>query len=255
MLTLRLVSTFSQYVALTNLFQEVTSAMDRMNILLNSKTYERLNHANSEHLLKQAAQLLPFEILQIHVPKNFLRKVVGYKEKNLYWYKKNHTVDFDFNRELLVDEVFSMNETTPVRLFGRNMDVVLVNEQIQKELGQLQMRTLLFQSCDCKIIMDNVKDIKTRVDPCELRVRRNVREWKDMRHPFYYVPNYLREVVLIGTKEEITKGERSLEDYLAKNRPIDYKKGTQQLSYLLPISFKNYMPELKRDIIHRFRDL
>lgn len=52
---------------------------------------------------------------------------------------------------------------------------------------------------DCKLIMDNVKEIKLLVDPCEIRVRRMVKEWKDLRHPFYYIPNYFREVVLIGT--------------------------------------------------------
>ncbi len=102
--------------------------------------------------------------------------------------------------------------------------------------------------------MDNVKDIKTKVDPCELRVRRNVREWKDMRHPFYYVPNYLREVVFIGTREEIAEGEKKMEEYLNKNRPPDYKKGTQQLSYLLPISFKVHMIDIKKDLITRFND-
>jgi hypothetical protein len=41
-----------------------------------------------------------------------------------------------------------------------------------------------------------------------------VREWKDLRHPFYYVPNYLREVVFIGSKEEILKAESELEKFL-----------------------------------------
>jgi len=48
----------------------------------------------------------------------------------LYWYKKNHTVDFDFCRDLLVDEVFQMNETTPLRIVGRNSDVLIVNDLI-----------------------------------------------------------------------------------------------------------------------------
>lgn len=59
--------------------------------------------------------------------------------------------------------------------------------------------------------MDNVKEIKTKVDPCEMRVRKSDRVWKDMRHPFFYVPNYLREVVFIGTKDEIVQAEKKLE--------------------------------------------
>ena len=74
--------------------------------------------------------------------------------------------------------------------------------------------------------MDNVKEIKTLVDPCELRVKKMIREWKDLRHPFYYVPNYLREVVFIGSKEEIAQAEVELDKFLRKNRNEIYKKGT-----------------------------
>lgn len=65
--------------------------------------------------------------------------------------------------------------------------------------------------------MDNVKVIKSDIDPCEIRVKRMVREWKDLRHPFYYLPNYFREVVLIGTKEEVENGEEKLQNYLLRN--------------------------------------
>lgn len=48
----------------------------------------------------------PFEIVIINVPKNFIRKLVGYQEKMLSWFRKRYFVEFDFNRDLLVDEVF-----------------------------------------------------------------------------------------------------------------------------------------------------
>ena len=58
--------------------------------------------------------------------------------------------------------------------------------------------------------MDNIKEIKTQVDPCEIRVKRMMREWKDLRHPFYYLPNYLREVILIGSKDEVELADDKL---------------------------------------------
>ena len=75
-------------------------------------------------------------------------------------------------------------------------------------MEQLRMKTILIQMIDCKLIMDNVKEIKLLVDPCEIRVKRIVREWKDLRHPFYYIPNYFREIALIGTPSEIEHGEK-----------------------------------------------
>jgi hypothetical protein len=61
------------------------------------------------------------------------------------------------------------------------------------------MKTILLQMVDCRLIMDHVKEIKLVVDPCEIRVKKILREWKDLRHPFYYIPNYFREVSLIGS--------------------------------------------------------
>lgn len=52
---------------------------------------------------------------------------------------------------------------------------------------------------DCKIIMDHVKEVKVQVDPCEIRIKKMSRDWKELRHPFFYLPNYFREMVLIGS--------------------------------------------------------
>ena len=60
------------------------------------------------------------------------------------------------------------------------------------------------------MVMDNVKEIKSLVDPCEVRIKQNEKMWKDLRHPFLYLPNYLRDIILIGTNEEINVAERKL---------------------------------------------
>ena len=66
--------------------------------------------------------------------------------------------------------------------------------------------------------MDNVKEIKSLVDPCEVRIKQNEKQWKDLRHPFLYLPNYLRDIILIGTFEEIKVAERKLQGFLRQKR-------------------------------------
>jgi hypothetical protein len=95
MVTIRIVSTYKQFLFLTSLLQEVTDLLYRSH-LLNGGKYD----------LNQQVSDLPFEILLIKVPKNFIRKLVGYQEKILAHYRKAYTVDFDFNRELMIDDVF-----------------------------------------------------------------------------------------------------------------------------------------------------
>jgi hypothetical protein len=203
MVTVRISSTFKQYQFITSLMQEVTDMLFKSGMLTGVVSSRAADQVN----MKEIRNSFPFDIIMIKVPKNFIRKLVGYQEKNFTMYRKNYTVDFYFDRELMVDDVFPMYETTQIRVFGRNFDVLAVNELIQKEMETIKMKTILLQMNDCKLLMDSVKEIKILVDPCEIRIKKMTREWKDLRHPFYYLPNYFREMALIGTEKEIEYAE------------------------------------------------
>ena len=113
-----------------------------------------------------------------------------------------------------------MSENTPLRLFGFSEDVVAVNASLCRDLELIQMKTFILLMQDCKIILDYINQVKLGCDPCELKVKKMVREWKDIRHPFYYIPNYFRELVLIGTKSEIDAAEKYLEQFLREKREL-----------------------------------
>lgn len=49
-------------------------------------------------------------------------------------YRKHYQIDFDYQRDLLNDEVFQLNENTVLRIFGNSRDVRIVNEFLQKDL-------------------------------------------------------------------------------------------------------------------------
>ena len=115
MVTIRLLSTYRQYEFLTGLCQEVSNFMKKHS-LLTIKTDILLSNEEDQGL---RPNLPPFDIIALDVPKNFLRKLVGFQDKHLNNYKKRFQVDFDYQRDLLVDEVFYMNESTILRIFGR----------------------------------------------------------------------------------------------------------------------------------------
>ena len=102
--------------------------------------------------------------------------------------------------------------------------------------------------------MTNVKAIKALVDPCEVRIKQNERMWKDLRHPFLYLPNYLRDIILIGTQEEIQIAERKLSGFLRLKRERENEKYTvnQQLSFVLPIFIKENIDRYKKEIYKKF---
>ena len=59
------------------------------------------------------------------------------------------------------------------------------------------------------------------MDPCEVRIKQTEKVFKDLRHPFLYLPNYLRDIILIGTNDEILIAEKKLVRYLRQKREKD----------------------------------
>jgi hypothetical protein len=87
---------------------------------------------------------------------------------------------------------------------------------------------------DCKYVMDRVKEVKGQIHPCEIRIKKVNKEYRgDLRHPFYTIPIYLREMALIGSTQEIAEAEKILEKFFQVYRET-FKINTQQMSYLLP---------------------
>jgi len=246
-ITLKVTTTFQHYQFLTGLFQQITDFLAEKKIIVQEEDF--FKYERGEFELKDVQ--LPFEILLLNVPKNYMRKVVGYQEARLNIYRQSHRVDFFFNKDVFSDEVFPMNDTTPLRIFGRSSDVMEVAKQISKEMERLKMQITLVQSVDCKKVMDNVKDIKTMIDPCELRVKKPIKEWRDIRHPFYYIPNFFREIALIGTEAEIERGEQFLDRYLNERRG----QKLESLSFLLPKDLKGLLLNLKKPIIVRHPEI
>lgn len=131
---------------------------------------------------------------------------------------KRYDVDFYFNDKLLVDDIFAMEDFTHLRIYGKKSDVTEVSHILLNKLEGIKMKSILTQKVDCNLVMDYVKEIKSLVDPCEVRIRPNERMFKDLRHPFLYLPNYLREIMLIGTADEIKVAERKLHGFLKQKR-------------------------------------
>jgi len=68
--------------------------------------------------------------------------------------------------------VFNLDESVPVHIYGRGADVVMVAQILQSELDKMSFRTISLQRDVAKFILDNIKEIKSMIDPCEIRVKR-----------------------------------------------------------------------------------
>ncbi len=155
----------------------------------------------------------------------------------MIYYRKHYCVDFFYNRDLLTDDVYMQNDFTQLRVYGNSRDVRTVNECIHREMQALKMKTLSLQMNDGKLILDSIKEVKISAHPCEVRVKKMTRDQKELRHPFYYLPVYVRDLVLIGYQKEIDAAELKIEKALSEKRKLQ-KVNMHQVSYLLPTQIR-----------------
>ena len=122
---------------------------------------DRLFQIHNEHRIDET--LSRFEIMKIPVPKNLIRKLVGYKEKSLQYFRLNprYNIDFYYDEKVLVDEIFNMNECADLKIFGKKSDVIKVTNILLRRLEQIKMKSILIQKVDCNFVMNNVKAIKS----------------------------------------------------------------------------------------------
>jgi hypothetical protein len=91
-----------------------------------------------------------------------------------------------------------------------------------------------------KYILENIKEIKSMIDPCEIRVKRSIISAKpqDIKHPFFTVPITQQDICLIGNAEEIKSGEQKLYEFCEYKHDSPPLNNTT-LTFLLPIQFKH----------------
>ena len=119
-------------------------------------------------------------------------------------------VSMEYESAYVSDEVYALNEQTTLRVTGAPTSVEAVEAELYELVSSLRIRTVGVSIGDCKNLKDGIGYVKNLIDPAELRIRRAPQKGQknDLSHPFYFVPNYSREVVLIGHEKEIDTAEQ-----------------------------------------------
>ncbi len=96
-----------------HLFREVLSMLQRCTdaLLINDHLLKVLIPGQSFVTTVGAKSLtpvysLPFLISHVQVPKNFLKKLVGYQERFLLQLKRQYQISFDYDQTLINDLVY-----------------------------------------------------------------------------------------------------------------------------------------------------
>lgn len=206
-------------------FTEVERAKEAIIFLLN---YERKI---------EKEQVVVIEI-DMWVPKILIRKVVGYHEKNLIEYYKKFDVSISYDSTLINDESYPIHEETMITIKGKKAFAEIVASDINDKISKLIVRTIHLAPSDCKYLKEKICQLKCRIDPAELRICRTTKQQKaiNMNHPFFHIPAYYKEILVIGDKNEVYRAESEVYKFLREEKSNNQNIYT--LSILIPFTIQ-----------------
>ena len=182
---------------------------------------------------------------KLYVPKIYIRKIIGHQYRNLDSYKSKFGVQIIFDSSLLTDDIFSIQENTAIEIKGKESNVKAVALKMKHYLYNLKVISIYLLEEDYFTLRQKICNLKNSVDPADLRLRKL--EWKnerEIKHPFYYISNNMKDVVIIGFENEVEKARIIIKNFLLKQNNISFN---YSLNFLYPIYFKSKLGDFLRE--------
>ena len=187
---------------------------------------------------------------KLNIPKIYIRKIIGHQHRNLDSYKSKFDVQILYDYSLITDEIFPLQEITTIEIKGKESNVKAVALNIKKYLFNLRVISIYLLQEDYYYLRQNICSLKTSVDPADLRLRKlDTKNEREIKHPFYYISNNIKDIVIIGFENEISKAKVIIKNSILRQNNVAFN---YSLSFLFPIYFKSklydFISENKKEI-------
>jgi hypothetical protein len=134
---------------------------------------------------------------------------------------------------------------------GKENNVKIVENDINKYLFNMKVFTIYLMSNDYSLIKSNICQLKTLVDPVDLRLRKkDLRSEKEIKHSFYFVPGYTRDLVITGFENELKIAEKQINEFLLRQNTLEFN---YSLCFLCPINLSQSINNFKNDYSNTLR--
>ena len=146
------------------------------------------------------------------------------------------TISYDSN--LINDESYPMQEESMIIIKGKKVFAEIVSNDINERISNLIVKTLHLAPQIANILKNKICQLKCRIDPAELRICRTTKLQKNtnINHPFFYIPSYFKEVLIIGDKVEVHKSEEEIYKFLKEEKSDNQE--VYNLSILIPFNIQ-----------------
>ena len=198
--------------------------------------------------VKEAIKLLQLKkegtndyIIKLQIPKIFIRKIIGHQYRNLENFKTKYGVQILYDNTLITDDIFPIQENTTIEIKGKESNAKAVSLHIKQFLYNLKVISIYLLEEDYFILRQKICNIKNNVHPADLRLRKlDSKNEREIKHPFYYISNNMKDIVIIGLATEIEKARIIIKNFLLRQNNIAFN---YSLNILFPIYFKSKLQD------------
>ena len=183
--------------------------------------------------------------VKIQVPKIYIRKIIGHQYRILDSYKSKYNVQILYDTSLITDDIFSIQENTTIEIKGKESNVKAVALKIKYYLYNLKVISIYLLDEDYFTLRQKICNLKNSVDPADLRLRKlDSKNEREIKHPFYYISNNMKDVVIIGFENEIENSKKVIKNFLLRQNNLAFN---YSLNILFPIYFKIKLSDFIRE--------
>ena len=125
-----------------------------------------------------------------------------------------------------------MNHSNSNKL--KSVNIIHINYRVLIQfLYNLKVISIYLLEEDYFILRQKICNIKNNVHPADLRLRKlDSKNEREIKHPFYYISNNMKDIVIIGLATEIEKARIIIKNFLLRQNNIAFN---YSLNILFPI--------------------
>ena len=117
-----------------------------------------------------------------------------------FYNKKNMGIHITYEKNIDMDEIFTLEAQTSIILTGRRQDIFNMADLIFSYIDNLIIFTLLITHTESKVIEANFLNFKNLIFPVEARLAKD-KSINESPHPFFFYSREERKLIFLGTEQ------------------------------------------------------
>ena len=113
------------------------------------------------------------------------------------------------------------------------------------------MKKIYVEAQEARLLMQNLNEVKLLIGEAEFRLNKKHSCFKEINHPFFYIPYKKKEVILIGSKNEVKFAEKEIEKFIKAQMSAESLEKILISNFVLPVWTSSNLAKAKQTVMSR----